>query len=158
MMKQYDYLSQLVAIRELRTQVRNWQEMRPNESWRWSCDVCGDSNRDHRKARFGLTRKGNSFVCNCFNCGYATNLVSYLRAYHPDQYRNVVQETMKIDEQKFDLDDLVGRVSNNVLRKLFFIEQNRDAKQWLNTLVNQKIQLSRKNTKKLLEIHKNFWS
>ena len=151
-MKQFDYLSQLQAIRELRSEVRNWQEMRTNESWRWSCAVCGDSKRDLRKARFGVTRKGASFVCNCFNCGYANNFVMYLRAFHPDQYRTIVSETLQSEDNRFDLNDIVNKASDNVLSHLFLMRTTNQPKQWLQTLIDKKITVNKSNIKKLLNI------
>ena len=150
----FDYISVLDSIRAVRIDVRNWNEARPGQVWYWSCMVCGDSKRDARKARFGVTRKGSSFVCNCFNCGYTNNFVMYLRDYHPDQYRNIIEHSTETTarEQTFDLNDLVNKCSDNVLKHLFYMDRTNDTKEWLDILTNKKISLTKTNIKKLHSI------
>ena len=156
-MKQADYLTVIQTINELRSEVRNWQETQKSTAWKWSCVVCGDSRRDLHKARFGITRKGSDFVCNCFNCGYANNFVAYLRSFHPDKYEKISVETIKQNSTTFCLDDVVSKVTNKTATHLFFINKTSDRKSWLNILIDKKIALNKNNIKKLITIHENYW-
>ena len=146
-------------INDLKPEVRNFKKHRSRNQWQFSCEVCGDSKVDRHKARFGISKKGDVWVCHCFNCSYSNTLSSYLKNFHPNLYERFVFDTF--DKQKhhiFELDHLVEySVSNTVLSNIFFIKKYRDPHDWIEYLENKKIKLKKNNLNKLYNIHKTYW-
>lgn len=134
------YLDTIQIINEIALEVRNFERSKDNTKWKWSCLVCGDSKKDLRKARFGVARKQNEFVVNCFNCGYSNHFNQYLREYHPH-----LQEKLSVSLAKsempsmYDQNDLVSKLPPEILKHIFYngnVDRLREIK--LNiTLANQ---------------------
>ena len=123
-------IEQRNAIRTVSHRVRNYREL-GGDSHRWSCDVCGDSQRDSRKARFYVGRKANDLLCHCHNCGFSGSLLSYLRISHPD-----VAETLSVKSfvtntapLLVDYDRLIDRLQDVVIAHLFPLSWLRDNKE-----------------------------
>ena len=147
------------AISYTRQEVRNFKANRNGKSWAWSCEVCGDSSSG-RKARFGVTIKSGSAVCNCFNCGYANNFFSYLRSYHPSIYeRFAVSELTDKATVDFNHDVVFTHdVADSDLLVLFYGDQFDDPNEWVTHLKNKKINMSKENFAKLFKIHRKKYS
>lgn len=147
------------AISYTRQEVRNFKASRNGKSWAWSCEVCGDS-ASGRKARFGVTIKSGSAVCNCFNCGYANNFFSYLRAYHPSIYeRFAVSELTDKATVDFTQDVVFTQnITDSDLLVLFYGDLFDDPKEWVSHLKNKKINMSKENFAKLFSIHRKKYS
>ena len=147
-------------ISELSVEVRNFHKHRNGKSWSWSCEVCGDSRTNRRKARFGVALKDGSFVVHCFNCGYSASFSHYLKDYHPHQYeRLVVSGFMEHNPLMNDIDRLFnGTVSDKTLANLFFINKFPNTKYWLDYLEKKKIKLKKENIKRLYNMHKEHWN
>ena len=60
------------------------------------CPICLDSNKSKTLCRFHVREYQGSCFVNCFNCGYSTNLVSYLKVYHPSLYSEFVFERYRV--------------------------------------------------------------
>ena len=48
-----------------------------------SCPICGDSQKNQRKARGFFYQKGNDFFYKCHNCGAGHNLYNFLNQVAP---------------------------------------------------------------------------
>jgi hypothetical protein len=59
------------------------------------CPVCGDSQKNKYKRRFGISSKQDGAVCGCFNCGYAAPFSKFLKDYYPDIYNDYKLETFR---------------------------------------------------------------
>ena len=108
-------------INDIALEVRNFERSRDNTKWKWSCLVCGDSKKDLRKARFGVARKQNEFVCHCFNCGYSAHFNHYLREYHPHLYEKLAVEKIRTQQPTlYDQNDLVSKLPPEILKHIFY--------------------------------------
>ena len=59
-----DMLHNLITIADQLTyEVRNYKK-KSQYSWNWSCQVCGDSATNPRKARFWVDAKKQGLVCH----------------------------------------------------------------------------------------------
>lgn len=62
----------------------------PNATYKGSrcgvqCDICGDSKSRKSLQRLELYEKhGNGTFVKCFNCGYSSNMLGYIKHYHPE--------------------------------------------------------------------------
>ena len=59
------------------------------------CPVCGDSQRNKYKRRFGISSKQDGAICGCFNCGYAAPFGKFLKDYYPDIYNDYKLEKFR---------------------------------------------------------------
>ena len=147
---------QMIIADSLTFEVRNYRK-KTQYSWNWSCQVCGDSATNPRKARFWVDAKEGSLVCHCFNCGYSSSFINYIKDYHPNHYERFRKDTVQANAPVvFDLDRLFTRkgIAKEDLAKLFYVDKYPDVKQWAKILVNKKIKLSRYNLDILINLHK----
>lgn len=147
-------------MNDLNFEVRNFKKNRNGNQWAWSCLVCGDSQMNSRKARFGVAKKNGVWVCNCFNCGYSNTFMGYLKDYHTNLYdRATVNSFLQMNPEMFILDHLFeNKVSNKTLTSVFFINKFSNPKYWLDYLLTKKIKLKEKNIKTLYRMHKEYWN
>lgn len=76
------------------------------------CKVCGDSAKSKTLCRFHVREYSGACFVSCFNCGYSTNLIGYLKTFHPSLYSDFVFETYRvIDNDK----PLIKSVSKSVV-------------------------------------------
>ena len=146
------------VLADLQFNVRNYKANRNGKSWAWSCDICGDSQVNKRKARFGLAHKDNAYVVHCFNCGYSNTFVGYLKSYHPNMYERVTVDDFVNSLDMYDLNRLFTKVSNKTLHNIFFINKFRNAKYWLDYLQRKNIRLKESNLRELYKMHKEYWN
>lgn len=61
------------------------------------CVVCGDSAKDAHKARFWVfySKKFDTLICHCFNCGFTQKFSSFLKHHDPELYREYILELRK---------------------------------------------------------------
>lgn len=146
-----DTFAVVEAINRIQFDVRNFSRSRDGNSFQWSCDICGDSTTDLRKARFGVTRKGSGWVCHCFNCGYSNNFVSYLRQQHPAAYEELsIQKLKQTATSLFDHNDIFKQgLDDETLLILFYGNERMETKQWVEKMRNQKISLTKENFERL---------
>ena len=64
------------------------------------CPICGDSATNKSKTRFHIREHGDTVFVSCFNCGYSTNLVSYLKTYNPGLYSEYCFERFRDTKQE----------------------------------------------------------
>lgn len=147
------------AINDVGLEVRNFKKHRNKDSWQFSCEVCGDSQVNRRKARFGIAKKDNAWVCHCFNCGYSNSLFGYLKDFHPSIYSRISVKSFESQQPlMYDLNHLIeGSVDSDTLTKIFFINKFSNNRYWLDYLVKKKITLKQDNIRKLYKMHKDYW-
>ena len=141
--------------------VRNFKHSSPN-NWGWSCLICGDSKRDKRKARFGVSKVKNELLCNCFNCGWSGTFKTYLQYQHPDLARRVTREHFKenkpLNEETIN-DRIIKEVDSEILIQIYYINKEPNIKNWLNLLLKKKIHIKNsENQKKLVSLHKRYYN
>lgn len=146
-------------INDLAIEVRNFKRGRNGKTWNWSCEVCGDSTINKRKARFGVAIKDNVFVCHCFNCGYSNTLAGYLKDFHPLQYEKLtIDKFINNQPAMYDLNHLFDTLETKKLINIFYLNKFSNSKYWLDYLSKKKIILSENNIRKLYVMHKDYWN
>lgn len=146
------------AIHDVGLEVRNFKKNR-NGSFAWSCEVCGDSATDHRKARFGVANKDGVYVVHCFNCGYSNTFTSYLKDFHFNIYQRLnVEKFFDKTPTLYDLNSLFKKVNEKTLINIFFVSKFRQPSLWLNYLEHKNIKLNKNNMVTLAKLHKTYWS
>ena len=155
----YEIHTVLEAVNKLRFEVRNFTASRDGRTYNWSCLVCGDSTTDTRKARFGVARKGNDWVCHCFNCNYSNNFISYIKHFHPKVYEELAVQKIKLEKNElFNYKDIIKGVDDDVLVHLFFVAKTKDKREWINILKHNKIQFDKSEFKTIYNLHTQYWS
>ena len=146
-----DYNEVAAIETQIASRVRNFKRMN-DTTWNWSCDVCGDSRKDTRKARFFAGSKNNgALLVYCHNCGYSASFKHYTEYKHPDVYRSLQQDSFFDNNTLFDYDVIIESAdSDGVLKKLFFIDRFNNTDDWVAYLKKKKIRLSKKSFEKLL--------
>ncbi len=69
--------------------------------WNFSCPICGDSKKNHLKARGYVYKKGNNLFYSCKNCGIGTSLGKLLENVDGTLYKEYVLERYKSGESGF---------------------------------------------------------
>lgn len=70
--------------------LKYFQLIHPNATYKGNrcgvqCDICGDSKSRKSLQRLELYEKnGNGTFLKCFNCGYSSNMLGYIKHYHPN--------------------------------------------------------------------------
>ena len=142
---------------DLKVRLRNFKKLGPSR-WNFSCDICGDSAHNQRKARFyiGTQTGNNNLVCICHNCGWSGSLKTYLQLQHPDLYQTLQQKAfLHQDHTLFNHDEMVENLPDNILKHVFFMNEP-SIERWIDKLKNKKIFLARKSFDKLLLQYRNI--
>lgn len=61
------------------------------------CHICGDSVTNKAKTRFHIIQHDNTLFVKCFNCDYSTNLIGYMKTYHPALFQEFLFERYRVD-------------------------------------------------------------
>lgn len=61
------------------------------------CPVCGDSAVKKSKTRFHIIQHDDTLFCKCFNCDYSTNLIGFMKTYHPALFQEFLFERYRVD-------------------------------------------------------------
>lgn len=69
--------------------------------WNFSCPICGDSKKNHLKARGYVYKKGNNLFYSCKNCGIGTSLGKLLENVDGTLYKEYILERYKSGESGF---------------------------------------------------------
>lgn len=69
--------------------------------WNFSCPFCGDSKKNHLKARGYVYKKSNNLFYSCKNCGIGTSLGKLLENIDGTLYKEYVLERYKSGESGF---------------------------------------------------------
>jgi len=72
-------------------QLRNFKH-KGNNSYNFSCPICGDSKKNQRKARGYFFQKKNNLFYKCHNCGVGLSLKNFLKQVSPPLYQEYVME------------------------------------------------------------------
>lgn len=59
------------------------------------CPICLDSQKSKSKCRFHIREHAGSVFVSCFNCGYSSNLLGFLKVYHSGLYSELIFEKYK---------------------------------------------------------------
>lgn len=60
--------------------------------YNFSCPVCGDSEKNPRKARGYVYEKGGKFIYHCHNCGITPPFLKFLKEQDPNLYSEFLKE------------------------------------------------------------------
>ena len=82
-MLEEDYIIQMSPM------LRNFKKLKSSQ-YRFSCPVCGDSQKVRSKARGNLFLYKGSWVYHCYNCGTSLSFSNFLKRYFPDLYKDFV--------------------------------------------------------------------
>ena len=66
------------------------------------CPICNDSQKSKTLCRFHIREHQGAVFVSCFNCGYSTNLYSFLKVYHPSIYSDFVFEKYRSEIKESD--------------------------------------------------------
>tara|TARA_B100000287_G_scaffold382277_1_gene387219 strand:+ start:978 stop:1994 length:1017 start_codon:yes stop_codon:yes gene_type:complete len=80
--------------RRVGVQMRNWKE-KGNNLFNFSCPICGDSEKNKRKARAYIYPKKNNLFFKCHNCDFGCNLTNFLKRVDPTLHSEYVLENYK---------------------------------------------------------------
>lgn len=61
------------------------------------CPVCNDSASNKSKTRFHIIQHDDTLFAKCFNCDYSTNLMGFMKTYHPALFQEFLFERYRID-------------------------------------------------------------
>ena len=84
----------------LGTRLRNFKEKKQN-TWNFSCPVCGDSSKNKLKARGYIYPREQDLLVKCHNCGYGSNLGNLIKHVDPILYDEYVLERYKAGVSKY---------------------------------------------------------
>ena len=71
--------------------MRNWKDKGKN-NFNFSCPICGDSQKNQRKARGYFFPKKNNLFYKCHNCGIGLSLKNFLKKVSPPLFQEYVLE------------------------------------------------------------------
>jgi predicted RNA-binding Zn-ribbon protein involved in translation (DUF1610 family) len=78
-------------IRLVSFRLRNFKQKK-DYLWNFSCPVCGDSQKNLRKARGYVFQKGTDLFYNCHNCGVGLSLGNLLKHIDPSIHKEYLME------------------------------------------------------------------
>jgi len=81
-------------LRLVSSRLRNFKQ-KNTYLWNFSCDFCGDSQKNKSKARGYFFAKGTQLIYKCHNCGIGTNLGNFLKHVDKALYKEYVLERYK---------------------------------------------------------------
>ena len=84
----------------LGTRLRNFKEKKDN-TWNFSCPVCGDSSKNKLKARGYIYPREQDLLVKCHNCGYGSNIGNLIKYVDPMLYDEYVLERYKAGASKY---------------------------------------------------------
>lgn len=86
-----------------------------NNDYNARCDICGDSKTSVDKKRLHLFKKESydEDMVKCFNCGFTSNMFSYIRNYHNEYF----EEYKKMTSKKV-FDSILPRIKKNIDDKI----------------------------------------
>ena len=83
----------------LGSRLRNFKEKKEN-TWNFSCPVCGDSSKNKLKARGYIYPREQDLLVKCHNCGYGSNIGNLIKYVDPMLYDEYVLERYKAGASK----------------------------------------------------------
>jgi transcription elongation factor Elf1 len=86
----------------------------------FSCPICGDSEKDSKKARGNIYTKGGKLQYHCFNCSAHSSIPNLIKAVDHSLYSEYTMERLKEQgaQPRSDIDDFVAK-----MRKPVFMSQ-----------------------------------
>ena len=84
----------------LGSRLRNFKEKKEN-TWNFSCPVCGDSSKNKLKARGYIYPREQDLLVKCHNCGYGSNIGNLIKYVDPMLYDEYVLERYKAGASKY---------------------------------------------------------
>lgn len=88
----------------LSSQLRNFKKKQHN-LWEFSCNICGDSKTDRRKARGYIFQRGQTYRFMCHNCGESYRFDKYLEITNPNLYREYRLERFRESDSFVPVED-----------------------------------------------------
>jgi transcription elongation factor Elf1 len=84
-------------VRLLSSRLRNFKQKK-DYLWNFSCNFCGDSQKNKTKARGYVFAKGNNLFYRCHNCGVSVGVGNLIKAVDESLYKEFVLEKYKSGE------------------------------------------------------------
>ena len=81
--------------------------------YNFSCNLCGDSKKNKKKARGYIFKKGNNFRYMCHNCGASYMFHKYLELCNPSLYKEYVFERFRENGGKHEVEKKVDTSVND---------------------------------------------
>ena len=132
----------------LGSRLRNFKQKKDYE-WNFSCPICGDSTKNHLKARGYVYRKSGGLFVKCHNCGYGSNLGNLIKHVDPQMYDEYVMERYKGNASKYtphkDITAVVPEVksvtllTDDILSPLKRLDTLRETHPAVQYLINRQI-------------------
>jgi transcription elongation factor Elf1 len=92
--------------------LRNFKKKDEN-SWNFSCPVCGDSKKNKLKARGYIYKMKTDLFVKCHNCGYSTNLGNFIKYLDSILYDEYVLERYKAGATRYNDHKEIDRFVSN---------------------------------------------
>jgi transcription elongation factor Elf1 len=84
-------------IRLVSSRLRNFKQKKEN-TYQFSCPICGDSKKNLIKARGYVYQKNNDLFYKCHNCGVGTNVGTLIKHVDPSLHKEYVLDRFKSGE------------------------------------------------------------
>lgn len=84
-------------LRLISSRLRNFKQKADN-TYQFSCNFCGDSQKNKLKARGYVYQKSNNLFYKCFNCGIGTNVGNLIKHTDSTLYDEYILERYKAGE------------------------------------------------------------
>jgi len=84
-------------LRLISSRLRNFKQ-KNTYLWNFSCNFCGDSQKNKTKARGYVFPKGNNLIYKCHNCGTGVNIANLIKHTDPYLHKEYVLEKYKSGE------------------------------------------------------------
>jgi hypothetical protein len=81
-------------LRLISSRLRNFKQ-KNTYLWNFSCNYCGDSQKNKTKARGYVFPKGNDLIYKCHNCGVGTNVANLVKQVDPSLHQEYTLERYK---------------------------------------------------------------
>jgi transcription elongation factor Elf1 len=92
----------------LGSRLRNFKKKDDN-SWNFSCPVCGDSKKNKLKARGYIYKIKTDLFVKCHNCGYSTNIGNFIKFVDHVMYDEYVLERYKAGATRYNAHKEIDR-------------------------------------------------
>ena len=123
-------------LRLISSRLRNFKQ-KNTYLWNFSCNFCGDSQKNKSKARGYVFQKGNNLLYRCHNCGVSTNVGNLIKHTDPSLHREYVLEKYKSGESNNS--NTANTVLNIQPPKFGRVEKTKvfEHAEWLNRLPSE---------------------
>lgn len=102
--------------------------------WCFSCPLCGDSDKDKRKARGYIYRNEGKLSYKCHNCGFSSSFQHFLKVFDSDLYSQYRIEKLGDSHKRFETKTIksvyVPKKRKIDLVSIYELDNNHEAKKY----------------------------